>query len=287
MNQLLPDRLKELWNEVEAKRLRPEQFETEQERLLAEYKQLWGQALSLNGHTDLKSSLLAETGLYVGCSDLAEVERRCQRGYVAVKQEWESTFKAGDLQSVEKFYDASKAYTYDLMWWHTLTDDLSPLGYVLALRFAQDHGCRQHLDFGSGAGAGSILFGRHGFEITLADISSSQLELSRWRLDLRKMPARFIDLKTSKLPAAGFDFVTAMDVFEHLVNPVKTVEEIAASLKPGGFFMGRFEPASDSEHPQHIVLDFRPTFRRLAELGFVEVWRDDWLWGHQVFQKVG
>ena len=38
-------------------------------------------------------------------------------------------------------------------------------------------------------------------------------------------------------------------------------------------------------HPQHIVTDFGPTFSRLRELGFVEVWRDSWLWGHQVFQK--
>jgi hypothetical protein len=32
-------------------------------------------------------------------------------------------------------------------------------------------------------------------------------------------------------------------------------------------------------------MDFAPTFHKLDELGFVEVWRDEWLWGHQVFQK--
>ena len=37
--------------------------------------------------------------------------------------------------------------------------------------------------------------------------------------------------------------------------------------------------------PQHIVLNFETTFRRLRERGFEEVWRDEWLWGHQVFQK--
>jgi hypothetical protein len=33
------------------------------------------------------------------------------------------------------------------------------------------------------------------------------------------------------------------------------------------------------------VHDFEPTFERRRALGFVEVWRDEWLWGYQVFQK--
>ena len=41
----------------------------------------------------------------------------------------------------------------------------------------------------------------------------------------------------------------------------------------------------DVNRPQHIVQDFEPTFERLRSLGFTEVWRDAWLWGHRVFQK--
>lgn len=285
MEELLPDQLKNLWKEVDANRLSAEDFHAEEERLTDVYRSIWADALKLDGHADLTSSLLAETGLYVGCDDLAEVERRCRQGVHAVKEEWETTFLAEDEKTIEKFYDASQAYVYDLMWWHSLAHDLSPLAYVLALQFAMGHGCRSHLDFGSGAGAGSILFGRHGFEITLADISSNLLDFCRWRLELRKMPARFLDLKTESLPVAAYDFITAMDVFEHLVDPVAAVDGIAASLKPGGFLMGRFEPAADAKHPQHIVLDFGPTFDRLNELGLVEAWRDEWLWGHRVFRK--
>jgi mycofactocin glycosyltransferase len=282
---LLPDALKALWKEVEAKRATVEAYTQEQERHLAEYKQTWSAALMLDGQPDLKTSLLAETGLYVDCDDLAEVERRCRLGVAAVREEWESKFRAGDTKTVEKFYDQSKAYIYDLMWWHTLTDDASPLAYVLALRFAKARGCTRHLDFGAGSGAGGLLFARNGFETTLADISSSLLDLSRWRFDLRKVPANFLDLKSAVLPTEAFDVVTAMDVFEHLVDPVAVTENIAASLRPGGFLIGRFDAKIDAEHPQHIVADFEPTFRRMSELGLVEVWRDEWLWGHQFFQK--
>ena len=42
---------------------------------------------------------------------------------------------------------------------------------------------------------------------------------------------------------------------------------------------------SEAVERQLSTLDFAPTFARLRELGFVEAWRDEWLWGHQVFQK--
>jgi hypothetical protein len=69
------------------------------------------------------------------------------------------------------------------------------------------------------------------------------------------------------------------------VDPVEALNELHRSLKPGGYLFGRFAAEEDETHPQHIVHDFAPTFARLAELGFKEVWRDEWLWGHQVFQK--
>jgi hypothetical protein len=76
-----------------------------------------------------------------------------------------------------------------------------------------------------------------------------------------------------------------MDVFEHLTDPVAVVEKLWTALRPGGFLYARIAAESDEDRPQHIVQDFEPTFERMRALGFVEVWRDDWLWGHQVFQK--
>ena len=174
---------------------------------------------------------------------------------------------------------------HELTWWHTLGEDISPLAYVLALRFAQQHGCQSYLDFGAGVGSGGLLFARHGFQATLADISSSLLGFSAWRLGMRRLPARYIDLKHSLLPSQGFDVITAMDVFEHLSDPVEVVEKLWTALKPGGFLYARISAESDEDRPQHIVQDFEPTFERMRVLGLVEVWRDEWLWGHQVFQK--
>jgi 2-polyprenyl-3-methyl-5-hydroxy-6-metoxy-1,4-benzoquinol methylase len=174
---------------------------------------------------------------------------------------------------------------YELMGWHTLGDDLSPLAYVVALRFAQQRGCQCYLDFGAGVGSGGILFARHGLQVALADISSSLLRFSAWRLGIRRLSAQYVDLKLSGLSNQAFDVITAMDVFEHLSDPVEAAEQLWKALKPGGFLYARISAEPDAERPQHIVQDFGPTLERMQKLGFVEVWRDEWLWGHQVFQK--
>jgi cyclopropane fatty-acyl-phospholipid synthase-like methyltransferase len=171
------------------------------------------------------------------------------------------------------------------MWWHTLGEDETPLAYVAALKFAAAHDVRHILDFGSGVGSGGLLYASSGLDVTLADISSVMLEFCAWRFQLRGLSARFIDVKTARLPGSAFDLITAMDVFEHLAEPLAVVDALSAALKPGGYIFGRFASADDPERPMHIVQDFTPVFARLQEKGFTEIWRDDWLWGHQVFRK--
>jgi SAM-dependent methyltransferase len=285
MEKLLPDRLKDFWQAVVRNEHTAEEYTNEYECLLAKYRQTWERALILDGHQDLRESLLAELGRYTQCEDVAEVQRGCERAVANLKREWEDKVQPADRRSIERFYDESQAMLYELMGWHTLGEDVSPLAYVLALRFAQQRGCQSYLDFGAGVGSGGILFARHGLQAALADISSSLLRFSAWRLGIRKLSAQYIDLKLSGLPSQAFDIITAMDVFEHLSDPVEVVEKLWKALKPGGFLYARISAEPDEERPQHIVEDFEPTFERMRGLGFVEVWRDEWLWGHQVFQK--
>jgi 2-polyprenyl-3-methyl-5-hydroxy-6-metoxy-1,4-benzoquinol methylase len=286
MEQLLPDQLKALWQAVDQQQLSVEAFTREQERLLATHRQTWEQALLLEGYKDLSASLLAELGSYMHCADMAEVQRHCMQAVATLKDEWQAQVDPDDRRSIEQFYDVSQATIYELMWWHTLGDDASPLAYVTALHLARQQGGQSYLDFGAGVGSGGILFARHGFAVTLADISSTLLGFSQWRLGRRQLQASYIDLKVSQLPHHAFDFVTAMDVFEHLVDPVETVEHLWGALKPGGFLYARISAEADEDRPQHIVQDFGPTLTRMQALGLVQVWQDEWLWGHQVFQKL-
>jgi 2-polyprenyl-3-methyl-5-hydroxy-6-metoxy-1,4-benzoquinol methylase len=287
MQGLAPDRLKDLWQSVEAGQLAWQEFEAAQERMLQEYRDIWKEALLLEGQPKLEDSLLEELCVYFGEADVAQIRRRCLEAVTTIRDQWQDKVVADDGVSVESFYDESEAYIYDLMWWHTLRDDSSPLAYVLALDFARRHGCRNCMDFGAGVGSGAILFARHGMTMTMADVSSSLIEFSEWRFRLRDLPSNILDTKVDDLPDNSFDMVTTIGTFEHLVDPVKAIERIWASLKPGGFLAGQFHAEPDDDFPQHIVNDFRPIFERMKSLGLVEVWRDEWLWGVVVLQKSG
>lgn len=282
---LLAVRLRRLWEGAERNGLTQEQCAAEEARQVEEFAARWRAALLPPGESDLEHGTLVELGRWRGIDDLAEVRRRCDSSLADLKLHWEATVAAVDSSSVERYYDTADRCIEELMWWHTLRDDRSPLAYVAALELAEAGAGRSYLDFGSGVGSGALLFAAHGFEVTLADVSSVLLAFCRQRFAARGRTARFVDLKAGALPEAAFDFVTAMDVFEHLVDPAATLDAIDRSLRPGGIVYGRFAAEEDDDRPQHIVHDFGPVLERFAQLGFEEVFRDDWLWGHIAFRK--
>ncbi|MGH7966077.1 MAG: class I SAM-dependent methyltransferase [Candidatus Binatia bacterium] len=281
---LLPDRLRELWAEVKAGRMKQEAVAVEQERLLEGYRAEWRRALLGEGETDLRTSLLREVAAYYRIADLTEVERRFTGAVDTMRHEWQEQIDPQQRASIESFYQSGTLID-DLMDWHSLRDDTGPLAYVLGLEIARTHQVQTCLDFGSGVGSGAVLFARAGIEMTLADISTTLLDFARWRFARRGLSARFLDLNQTSLPEAGFDLILAMDVFEHLADPVEIVERLWRALKPGALLFARIHAEEDADRPQHIVRDFAPTFARMRELGFVETWQDTWLWGHQLFEK--
>jgi hypothetical protein len=152
MNQLLRDRLRELWQQVDRRGLSAEAFQAEQERLLDTYRRAWAEALCRDGDADIERSLLAELGRYVGCDDQDALRARCRGAVEDLRHECDDSVDRDRQVSVERLYDASETPVYELTLWHTLVDDLSPLAYVAALNFAQ-----------SGVGSGVLLFARYGF----------------------------------------------------------------------------------------------------------------------------
>jgi len=283
---LLPDRLREVWSEADAGHLSREAAFVAQEQLLDGYRTAWRNALLIDGEMDLRTSLLCEVAAYYEIDNLAEVEQRCVNAVATMRCEWEEYIDPRQRASVESFYQ-SATMVYDLMGWHSLQNDTGPLAYVLGLEIARAHHVQICLDFGSGVGSGALLFARAGIAMMLADISTTLLAFAHWRFARRGLSAHFLDLNQTPLPTASFDMVLAMDVFEHLADPVDAAERLWQALRPGGLLFARIQVEDAGTHPQHIVRDFGPTFTRLRELGFVQTWQDTWLWGHQLFEKRG
>lgn len=282
---LLPEQVRALWRRVEEGNLPPERAAAEEKRLLRERQQVWTAALLDKRQSNLRLSLLRELAAFLGIDDPTLIQRRCERALQGLKKEWTSTVDPRDPGSIERYYRTTQGTLYELMWWHALAEDDSPLAYVNALELAASREGRDYLDFGAGVGSGGLLFARAGFHVTLADVSLPLLKFARWRFKRRNLRARFIDVKLQSLPAGSFDMITAMDVFEHLCDPVKTVEGLCRALRPGGILVARLHAEPDPDRPQHIATDFEPVVRRLRQLGCRRIWVDDWLWGHQAFEK--
>ena len=86
--ELLPDRLKKLWESVEKGLLSSEEFHKCQELYTLDYRSEWQNALLLDGFSDLRASILSEIGAYTGNPDLNEVEALCMQALARVKGEW-------------------------------------------------------------------------------------------------------------------------------------------------------------------------------------------------------
>ena len=289
MTHMIADQLKALWDQVDQKKISWERFEQQKKEWLDGYAAQWRDALLLDGDTDLLASSHGELQRHLGLNNGAELAAWRDRANDALPAQWKAIDPA-DPRSLQQFYNGCELELHNLLTWHTLVEDDSPLAYVAALEFVQGitrvrENRRTYLDFGSGVGSGGILFARNGFDVSLADVSSPLLTFCKWRFDQRGLPVECIDLKTDSLPADRFDFVTAMDVFEHLVDPVSIAEQVCNALTPGGVVFGRFHVDPNDTHITHIARDFKPMFARMAELGMKEIWHDEWLWGHQAFQK--
>lgn len=284
-SSLLPQQLRRVWQDVTDGHRTKESAVLEQERLVGERGRRWSDALLEPVGATLEEGLLRELASYVGTSDLAVLRARCRQSLDELRTVWTTSVTPDDPHSVEAYYRQVDGTLYELLWWHTLVADLSPLAYVNALELAERGAGRRYLDFGAGVGSGGLLFARAGFEVTLADVSLPLLAFCRWRFARRDLPARFVDTQASSIPAATFDVITAMDVFEHLVDPAAIATELARALRPGGILVARLHAEEDPDRPQHIATVFDPVLRRLQELGCVQIWADDWLWGHQAFER--
>ena len=219
----------------------------------------------LDPRTDLQASLVGELAEYLGRPE-EEVFERCRTGARELAEAWHAdTPRTAD--EVSRFYEQTDAYLYDLTRWHALADDESALVGVEALEAAVGHRARTVLDFGSGIGSLGLLMARHGLDVTLAEINPSLSDYARWRFDRRGLSARFLDAGSGALPEAAFDFISAVDVLEHLPDPRAALRSLAAALRPGGTLFVHLPPEADASRPMHLWHDPDALLRHLDEAG--------------------
>lgn len=84
------------------------------------------------------------------------------------------------------------------------------------------------LDFGCGSGNLSRFLKNRGYNVDCLDIDKKSL---KWVKGIHKLPVY------NKVPNKLYDVIILKQVFEHLPNPIKTLNEIKKHLKVGGIIV--------------------------------------------------
>jgi SAM-dependent methyltransferase len=235
---------------------------------------------------DIAGELALELSEFFGTS-VDDIQARLAVANASFTEEWKTYVPDGrDERAVTRFYSESKTELFDLAQWHS--HDPIHFRSLICADVAQERGCRDYLDYGSGIGSDALVFASVGCRVTLADVSEALLRFATWRCRRRGFDVRAIDLKEDRPPRRQFDAVVCFDVLEHIHRPLQTLWTIQQTMRPGGMLFMHAPFGPDPVRPMHVVHEDVVT-RRMRTVGFHR--RDDletrfpkWLWHPLLYQ---
>ncbi len=235
---------------------------------------------------DLAQELELEIAEYMSLP-MADVRSRLARATETFTEEWKQRVAdPADERAVTRFYNESQTELFDLAQWHA-TDPIHCRALMCA-DLARRNGGSRYLDYGAGIGSDALVFADEGFEVTLADVAEPLLAFARWRCERRGIRVKTIDLKRETPPRRSFDVAVCFDVLEHVHRPLKTLDGIGRSLRPGGLLFVHAPFGEDPDRPMHVVHSDVIT-PRMRSVGFnyrgdLEEAFPDWLWKPHVYE---
>jgi SAM-dependent methyltransferase len=262
------------------------------------WSRLWRDALGSSSHSafaaglraderDARASLLADLGSYFGTT-ADETLDLCRNWKRHCSAEWEAAEVAGP-DGVREFHRTTTASSYSLLWYAYLQAEghAYPSSAIVGVHAPQADGTRRmrHLDFGSGVGATSAMFAALGFEVDLADVSTSMLGFAQHRLERRGVEARYIDLNCDRLDAGHYDIVTAIDVLAHVPDFDDVAAGLFRTLRPGGMLYCNFDVRHDDSEPWHLYDNDLPLRRALQAAGFEQVGKFDQIFAYRRVER--
>lgn len=144
-------------------------------------------------------------------------------------------------REIGKKYDTYEACASDTFFQQMLENDVDAMGRRLENQFPQIR-C---LDCGGGTGNLALKLLRRGWMVTVVDVSPDMLEISKAKIGASGHTAKFVNDSIEHFlacPTGDFEIVAFSSVLHHLYSPIQVVREVAARIRPGGFFYSNFDP---------------------------------------------
>jgi SAM-dependent methyltransferase len=214
------------------------------------YARIWETALRSGPEIRLLDSLADELGDYYG------IARR--EATIRMEDTWRARTELAerrlDLADVQRYYREQEHPILIGMYWHSLAPNTWALVSVAALHAAQRFSAGPRvLDFGHGVGSTGLLFARHGFDMTMLDISEPMHRFAEWRFTRRGLTARFVLGGDALTVDEGFDVIVSLDVMEHLHDPLAAIRLMTSLLAPGGILILNVAFGLDRNQPEHLL----------------------------------
>jgi 2-polyprenyl-3-methyl-5-hydroxy-6-metoxy-1,4-benzoquinol methylase len=230
--------------------------------------ELWRHALTMDHTSDPTDAVVSELAEYFQLPE-DEVRRRCIQWEDESVAEWQTNDRSTP-EGLREFYQTQVSWIFDTMWYHAnqfhRTAPAESVEIAWGLRALRPG---HHLDFGAGPGTSSIFFSLLGWQVSLADISTSFQEFAKWRLKRHGVAATYYDNSRDEFPNESFDLITAFDVMVHVPNIPEALEKLHRALKPSGYFVFNIDNLPCTPRTAwHLYEDQYPILGKMRRTGF-------------------
>ncbi len=170
-------------------------------------------------------------------------------------------------EEIKDFYKNTSHYLYNLTIWDDSgdRDDFSDDFKDLQKQF----GVTSLLDYGCGVGVDGLKALDQGMEVFFVDFDNPSTKFLNWRLKERGYSPHILNVELlDKYPDA--DVFWAIDVLEHMVDPLETVRKLSDKTKVY-IHRSEFSNTNGGRHPCHLSFDEMKLAQALSDKGFENI----------------
>jgi 2-polyprenyl-3-methyl-5-hydroxy-6-metoxy-1,4-benzoquinol methylase len=169
--------------------------------------------------------------------------------------------------SINGFYQSTDVYIYGLIDYCSEKRILNNLFPITDVEKADI------LDFGGGIGVHSLILSRLN-NVFYYDLESKTKEFAKYINKTMNGSITFID-DEKDVYEKKYDVILALDVLEHLVNPIEAVMKLTNALRPGGYLITTgLDFSIGPNTPMHLVnnLNYKDTYRKYIEKNYILIY---------------